>query len=84
MQHPTNNKKTLTKVPQSWADFWNVKDFPGSRALRNDPMGTPMPIMSEVSMSSTLALGMQPRLRLSAGCLIKTPWPMYFAGCLAR
>jgi putative spermidine/putrescine transport system substrate-binding protein len=34
------NKKTLTKVPQSWADFWNVKDFPGSRALRNDPMGT--------------------------------------------
>lgn len=34
------NKKTLKKVPQSWADFWNVKDFPGSRALRNDPMGT--------------------------------------------
>lgn len=34
------NTKTLKKVPQSWADFWNVKDFPGSRALRNDPMGT--------------------------------------------
>ena len=34
------NTKSLKKVPQSWADFWNVKDFPGSRALRNDPMGT--------------------------------------------
>jgi len=31
------NKKTLKKVPQSWADFWNVKTFPGTRALRNDP-----------------------------------------------
>lgn len=31
------NKKTLKKVPQSWADFWNVKVFPGTRALRNDP-----------------------------------------------
>jgi len=34
------NKKTLKKIPQTWADFWNVKDFPGTRALRNDPMGT--------------------------------------------
>ncbi|SIO57064.1 putative spermidine/putrescine transport system substrate-binding protein [Paraburkholderia phenazinium] len=34
------NKKSLKKVPQSWADFWNVKDFPGTRALRNDPQGT--------------------------------------------
>lgn len=34
------NAKALKKVPQSWADFWNVKDFPGVRALRNDPMGT--------------------------------------------
>ena len=34
------NTKTLKKIPQSWADFWNVKDFPGTRALRNDPMGT--------------------------------------------
>ena len=31
------NKKTVKKPPQSWADFWNVKDFPGTRALRNDP-----------------------------------------------
>ena len=32
------NKKTLKKVPQSWKDFWDVKNFPGTRALRNDPM----------------------------------------------
>ncbi|CAI8886029.1 MULTISPECIES: ABC transporter substrate-binding protein [Burkholderia] len=31
------NKKTLKHVPRNWADFWNVKDFPGTRALRNDP-----------------------------------------------
>lgn len=31
------NKKTLKKPPQTWADFWNVKAFPGTRALRNDP-----------------------------------------------
>ena len=31
------NKKSLKKVPQNWADFWNVKAFPGTRALRNDP-----------------------------------------------
>ncbi len=31
------NKKTLKKVPHSWKDFWDVKDFPGTRALRNDP-----------------------------------------------
>ncbi len=23
------------KEPKSWADFWNVKDFPGSRAMQN-------------------------------------------------
>jgi putative spermidine/putrescine transport system substrate-binding protein len=34
------NKKTLKKIPNSWADFWNVKDFPGTRALRNDPQTT--------------------------------------------
>ncbi|WP_213880352.1 ABC transporter substrate-binding protein [Pseudomonas sp. dw_358] len=34
------NKKSLKKVPQTWAQFWDVKDFPGTRALRNDPMGT--------------------------------------------
>ena len=30
------NKK-LDKHPQTWADFWNTKDFPGSRSLRNNP-----------------------------------------------
>jgi putative spermidine/putrescine transport system substrate-binding protein len=26
--------------PQSWADFWDVKKFPGTRALRNHPLAT--------------------------------------------
>ena len=26
--------------PQSWADFWNLKDFPGRRALRKHPFDT--------------------------------------------
>lgn len=28
------------KAPQSWADFWNVKDFPGRRAMFDNPRGT--------------------------------------------
>ena len=28
------------KAPSSWADFWNVKDFPGRRALRKHPFDT--------------------------------------------
>ncbi|WP_118180486.1 ABC transporter substrate-binding protein [Paraburkholderia phosphatilytica] len=28
------------KAPASWADFWNVKDFPGRRALRKYPFDT--------------------------------------------
>ena len=27
------------KQPKTWADFWNVKDFPGPRALQNSPVG---------------------------------------------
>lgn len=27
-------------APQSWADFWNVKDFPGRRGLRKHPFDT--------------------------------------------
>ncbi len=27
-------------APQSWADFWDVKKFPGRRALRNHPIAT--------------------------------------------
>ncbi|WP_225716433.1 ABC transporter substrate-binding protein [Bradyrhizobium semiaridum] len=28
------------KAPQSWADFWNVADFPGRRAVRKHPFDT--------------------------------------------
>ncbi|PMY55112.1 MULTISPECIES: ABC transporter substrate-binding protein [Pseudomonas] len=28
------NKDKLAKTPTSWADFWNVTDFPGKRGLR--------------------------------------------------
>ena len=28
------------KGPQSWADFWNVKKFPGRRCLRRSPLDT--------------------------------------------
>ena len=35
------NKANLgDKIPQNWADFWNVKAFPGTRALRNNPRVT--------------------------------------------
>jgi len=27
------------KAPESWADFWNLKDFPGKRALRKNVTG---------------------------------------------
>ena len=27
-------------APQSWADFWDVKKFPGRRSLRNHPLAT--------------------------------------------
>lgn len=31
---------TMKKPPQSWADFWDVKNFPGRRSLRNHPFDT--------------------------------------------
>jgi putative spermidine/putrescine transport system substrate-binding protein len=32
------NQKTIgAHPPQTWADFWNVKDFPGVRSLRKTP-----------------------------------------------
>lgn len=31
---------TVEKAPQSWADFWNVEEFPGRRALRRSPIDT--------------------------------------------
>src|ERR1700722_4102907 len=34
------NAKTLgAQQPKSWADFWNVKDFPGKRMLRGSCIG---------------------------------------------
>lgn len=27
------------KQPSTWADFWNIKDFPGDRAMYDDPRG---------------------------------------------
>lgn len=37
--------------PKSWADFWNVKDFPGRRALRKHPFDT----MEEALMAAGVA-----------------------------
>lgn len=31
------NKSTLKKIPHSWRDFWDVKNFPGIRALYDAP-----------------------------------------------
>jgi putative spermidine/putrescine transport system substrate-binding protein len=31
--------KALSNKPANWADFWNVKDFPGTRTLRNNIEG---------------------------------------------
>ncbi|MEO9337437.1 ABC transporter substrate-binding protein [Mesorhizobium sp. SB112] len=35
-----NTDKFGENPPQSWADFWDVKKFPGTRALRNHPLAT--------------------------------------------
>lgn len=35
-----NTSKYAKGGPQSWADFWDVKKFPGTRALRNHPLAT--------------------------------------------
>lgn len=32
--------KFTDKQPKTWTDFWNVRDFPGPRALYDDPRGT--------------------------------------------
>ena len=32
------DKTSAGKTFKSWADFWNVKDFPGPRSLRNSPL----------------------------------------------
>jgi len=33
------NKEALPNGPKNWADFWNVKDIPGKRALRKVAQG---------------------------------------------
>lgn len=35
-----NKKKFGDNGPKTWADFWDVKKFPGTRALRNHPLAT--------------------------------------------
>jgi len=34
-----NRKALKGRAPTSWADFWNVKDFPGKRMLRGSCIG---------------------------------------------
>lgn len=40
-----NKSKFRERAPASWADFWNVKDFPGRRLLRAD-----LPAMLEAAL----------------------------------
>jgi putative spermidine/putrescine transport system substrate-binding protein len=42
------NTTKLPKPPTSWVDFWNVKDFPGMRAIRKDVLGS-----LEIALMST-------------------------------
>lgn len=35
-----DKSKYKDKPPSSWADFWDVKKYPGRRALRNHPLAT--------------------------------------------
>lgn len=35
-----NPEKYGDNPPDSWADFWDVENFPGNRALRNHPLAT--------------------------------------------
>lgn len=35
-----NKDKFGDNPPKTWADFWNVEKFPGTRALRNHPLAT--------------------------------------------
>lgn len=35
-----NKEKFGDNPPKTWADFWDVKKFPGTRALRNHPLAT--------------------------------------------
>ncbi len=35
-----NKDKYKDNPPKTWADFWNIQAFPGTRALRNHPQAT--------------------------------------------
>lgn len=47
-----NTERFKNNAPKSWADFWNVKDFPGRRLLRGD-----VPAMIEAAL---MADGVEP------------------------
>jgi mannopine transport system substrate-binding protein len=44
-----NGDKFKGKTPQTWADFWNVEDFPGPRALPN--LGDPWRVLAAALMA---------------------------------
>jgi mannopine transport system substrate-binding protein len=48
-----NADKFKDKKPQNWADFWNVKDFPGPRALPN--FGDPWRVLAAAVMADGVA-----------------------------
>ena len=50
------NQKRLEKVPQSWADFWNLADFPGPRTLRKQPNGMMEACMQAAGRSMSRSL----------------------------
>lgn len=35
------------KYPKTWADFWNVKDFPGPRTMQNSPANLVMALLAD-------------------------------------
>jgi mannopine transport system substrate-binding protein len=48
-----NADKFKDKKPQSWADFWNTRDFPGPRALPN--FGDPWRVLAAAVMADGVA-----------------------------
>ena len=62
---PTVKKYTAEAVPNSWADFWDVKKFPGRRALRNHPIATLGGADRQRCRAGQLLARRRPRLRKS-------------------
>ena len=51
-------------APSSWADFWDVKKFPGRRALRNHPIATlEAALMADGVAPDKLSARRRPRLQ---------------------